>query len=208
MTSEEIKLVLEVVNTALVLVSTLAIVITTIIAIYAWKKEFKGKRKIELAEEVLALFYEARDAIRAIRNPFGFQGEGATRKPQENEAQEEKEARDRAYVVYERFDKRKEVFNKLHSKRYQFMARFGTKKAKPFEDIRMIVIEIQVSADSLAEIWSISGKSEATQKREQEDQQEDQSVIWSGGKDNIIDHRLKKVISDIEAICQPIIMGK
>jgi ADP-heptose:LPS heptosyltransferase len=200
MSVENIKLALEVVN-------TLAIVIASIVAICginAWRKEFQEKRNIELAEEVLALFYEAKDAIRAIRNPFSYQGEGKTRKPQENETPREKEARDRFYFVFERFEKRQEIFNKLHSKRYQFMARFGTEKSKPFEDLRMIVIEIQVSANSLSRIWSSNHISEDMEKR----RQEHESIIWIGGEDDPIESRVKKIISDIEAICRPIIMGK
>ena len=42
----------------------------------AWKREFIGKRKIELAEQVLAQFFEVRDAIACIRNPFSSSDEG------------------------------------------------------------------------------------------------------------------------------------
>lgn len=191
--------------------STIAIIVASGTAIYginAWKEEFRGKRKIELAEEVLALFYEARDAIRAIRNPFGYQGEGSTRKPQENETPREKNARDRAYVVYERFEKRQEVFNKLHSKRYQFMARFGNEKAKPFEDLRMIVIEIQISASQLAEILSEVAFDQNDRDTRKKERKEHESMIWQHGKNDVIDPRVEKVISDIEEACRPIIMGK
>ncbi len=196
MTNEQVKLVLEI-------VSTIAVVFASGTAIYginAWKKEFSGKRKIELAEEVLALFYEARDAISAIRSPLGFVGEGSTRKQQEGESPEQKQARDRAYVVYERYDKRKEVFNKLHSLRYRFMARFGIKEAEPFENLRLIVIEIQVSANMLAESWAYGRKSQTTEDLE--------ATIWEHGRDDIINTRLGKIVSDIEAICKPIILGK
>jgi hypothetical protein len=44
--------------------------------VFAWKREFVGKRRIELAEDVLAKFYEAAEAIRAIRSPFGWGEEG------------------------------------------------------------------------------------------------------------------------------------
>jgi len=191
--------------------STIAIIVASGTAIYginAWKEEFRGKRKIELAEEVLALFYEARDAIRAIRNPFGYQGEGSTRKPQENETPREKNARDRAYVVYERFEKRQEVFNKLHSKRYQFMARFGNEKAKPFEDLRMIVIEIQISASQLAKILSEVAFDQNDRDTRKKERKEHESMIWQHGKNDVIDPRVEKVISDIEEACRPIIMGK
>jgi hypothetical protein len=34
-----------------------------IVGVDAWRREFIGKREIELAEDVLHAFYEARDAI-------------------------------------------------------------------------------------------------------------------------------------------------
>jgi hypothetical protein len=200
MSGEEFKMILEIIN-------TLAIVIASIVAICgisAWRKEFQGKRNIELAEEILALFYEAKDAICAIRSSFGYQGEGATRKPQDGETPEQKRARDLAYVVYERYEKRQEVFRKLHSKRYQFMARFGTKEGKPFEDLRSIVNEIQVSANRLAEIWSLPNRSEATEQQ----RLKHESVIWDLSSDDPIAPRLESIIADIESICKPIIMGK
>jgi hypothetical protein len=40
----------------------------------AWKREFVGKRQIELAEQTLAKFFELRDAIAYLRNPFGTIG--------------------------------------------------------------------------------------------------------------------------------------
>ncbi|MEA3226875.1 MAG: hypothetical protein U9Q07_13070 [Planctomycetota bacterium] len=201
MSGEEVKIALEVTSTVAIVVAS----VVAILGINAWRKEFHGKRNIELAEEVLALFYEAIDAVRAIRSSLGYLGEGATRKPQDGETAQQKKARDQAYVVYARYEKRQEVFNRLHSKRYQFMARFGIKKAKPFEDLRHIVIEIQVSANRLADIWSLDERrSEATEKN----QLEHESVIWDGSRDDPIARRLEIVISDIEEICEPMILGK
>jgi hypothetical protein len=57
--------------------------------IRAWKREYIGKRKIELAEDTLMLFYQARDAIREIRNPFGAIGEGSSRQRADNETEDE-----------------------------------------------------------------------------------------------------------------------
>jgi hypothetical protein len=204
LSQEEIKMILEIVN-------TIAIIIASVVAIYginAWRKEFQGKRKIELAEEILSLFYEARDAISAIRSPFGFQGEGSTRKPQEGETPQEKQARDNAYVVYERLDKRKEVFNKLHSKRYQFMARFGKEEAKPFEELRHMVIEIKCAADQLAEIWCEVPYDEEDKKTLKEQRKEQEKIFWYYGSSDPIVPRVEKIISDIEAICKPIILSK
>ena len=58
------------------LLRDLSLLIGIWVAIYgidSWRREHKGKREIELAEDVLALFYEARDAIKYMRFPFSPQ---------------------------------------------------------------------------------------------------------------------------------------
>jgi len=206
--SEDIKITLEVINTLAIVIASEIASIAAIWGFSVWRKEFQGKRNIELAEEVLALFYEAKDAIRAIRRPPIFQGEGSTRKPQEEETSQEKQARDDAYVFYKRFDKRREVFNKLHSERYQFMARFGREEAKPFEDLKNLVIEIQCATDVLAELRCEIPYSQKDKKRLQEQIKEQEKICWYHGKSDPITLQVEKVISNIEEICRPIIIGK
>lgn len=43
--------------------------------INSWRREAQWKRKYDLAEEVLSLFYESRDKIRFIRSPIVFSEE-------------------------------------------------------------------------------------------------------------------------------------
>lgn len=130
-------------------VQTGAVVIASGVAIYgidAWKREHVGKRRIELAEEVLAMFYEARDAIHDVRAPFSFGGEGATRPPGENETSERKKALDSAYVTIERLKRHTELFSKLYSARYRFMASFGEPAGKPFYDLNERIHELNTTA--------------------------------------------------------------
>src|SRR5689334_4912630 len=90
-----------------------SLILAVFFAIYgidAWRREFIGKRRMELAEEVLALFYQARDIIEEIRSPFGYGGEGSTRKPSPNERPEDKDALDHAYSLVERYNKHIETF--------------------------------------------------------------------------------------------------
>ena len=91
----------------------------------AWKREFIGKRKIEIAENMLASFYKVRDAISFIRNSWAIQDEGKSRKKGESEDPKVSEILDRAYVVYERYEKQKEVFIEFNVMKYKFMAFFG-----------------------------------------------------------------------------------
>ncbi|MFC2013638.1 hypothetical protein ACFLU8_01990 [Chloroflexota bacterium] len=181
---------------------------TVIISVNAWRREYVGKRRLELAEEVLALFYEARDVISFIRSLFGFSGEGSTRNASPNETPEEKQINDRAYVVFERYNKCQDLFNKLYSMRYRYMARFikdfGKDSAKPFEDLRRVVNEIFLSYRMLSYYWEQQGlrqwKNEAEFKKHLEEMHKYEAIFWekSSDKDQIIP-RVDTVISDIEA---------
>jgi len=188
-----------------------AVIIASIVAIYginAWKDEFIGKRRIESAEEVLALFYQAKDAIEAMRSSFGYEGEGKTRKPGANEKSEHKDALDQAYVLIERYNKHIDIFSRLHALRYRFMAQFGAEASAPFDDLNRLINELLIAARRKARLstvpeWSL--RSEAAEEKYQREWLETDRVYYSGGEDDPIAPRLAKLISDIESKCQPII---
>lgn len=91
----------------------------------AWKREFIGKRKIEIAELLLAKFFEVRDAIAFIRNPFCNSSEGKSRSKAEHESPDESKILDQAYVANERFLKKETVFSEFNTLKYRGMATFG-----------------------------------------------------------------------------------
>ncbi len=185
-------------------VSLIIAVWTAIISMNTWRREYIGKRDFEFTEEVLSLFYEARDAIRDIRSPVRYVGEGSSRKEAPNESQKEKEINDRAYVVVERYNKHQELFNKLYSMRYRYMARFGNNAAKPFDDLKTIEIDIFSSAEMLTYYWSDRGCQQLRDETESQhypDRRQDyEAVIWRrlSGKDQIT-LKVDAIISEIEA---------
>lgn len=185
---------------------------TVIYGVNAWRREYVGKRRIELAEEVLALFYEARDAINYIRSIFGFVGEGSTRKAAPNESPEEKQINDNAYVVFERYNKRQELFNKLYAMRYRYMAQFGKDSAKPFDELNKIVSDIFLSSRMLSHYWKEQGHRQWKSKEEFEQHLQEmkkyEAIFWEmlPEEDPIIP-RVNAVISDIEAQCLKVIGG-
>lgn len=195
------------------LVNCLAAIIIAGAAIYgicAWKREFRGKRQIELAEDVLALFYEAREAITAIRSLYSYEGEGSTREPAENETPEEKKVKDRAYIVWERHKKCKSLFSKLHSIRYRFMAQVGVKEAKPFEQLRKIVSKILLAASTLSELWvegMLPHQPEKQEELRKEIKKYEAIFWWQGSKDDI-SKRADEVVADMDKTCKNIIMQK
>ncbi|MFC2041886.1 hypothetical protein ACFLTV_00040 [Chloroflexota bacterium] len=146
--------------TVIKILESISIILASLIAsgavffgVNAWRKEYIGKRKLELAEEVLSLFYESIDAIIFIRNPFTYGGEGGTRNASPNETPEEKQINDNAYVAIERYNKRQDLFNKIHSMRYRYMSHFGKESAKPFDNLDKIVKDILFSALILPDYW-------------------------------------------------------
>ena len=57
------------------IVKQISIILGIGVAFYgidSWRREHTGKRRIELAEDALALFYEAVDAIKHMRHPASF----------------------------------------------------------------------------------------------------------------------------------------
>lgn len=193
------------------LIQSSAVIIASIVAIYgisAWRVEFIGKRKIELAEEVLALFYQARDIIDSIRSSFGYAGEGKTRKPGPNEKPEHKDALDQAYVLIERYHHHADVFSRLHALRYRFMARFGTDASTPFDDLNRLINELLLAAQRKARLATVSEaslRSETALERYHQEWLEIERVYYSGEEGDPIAPRLLKIISDIESTCRPII---
>lgn len=176
--------------------------VSVIAGVNAWRIEYVGKRKLELAEEALASFYEARDAIAQIRSIFSLGGEGTTRKAAPNESPEEKEINDRAYVVFERYNHRQELFNKLYSMRYRWMARFGKGSAKPFDELNKIVQDIFISARMLSYYWKEKGRSHLRSEDQFQEHlkamQEHEAVFWERQSGDPVALRIAAVIKDIE----------
>jgi len=156
-----------------------------------------------LAEEALVLFYEAKDALRWIRSPGGFVGEGQTRKPMENETLEEKEIFDHAYIVIERYNKQQELFNKIHAMRYRYRANFGTQEAKPFDDLRGVINDIITSSRQLSRDWLGERRAQPTDRGFQKllDRiEQEEAIFYEGPEDE--DPIIPRVNAAVEAIEQ------
>lgn len=181
--------------------------IAFVAGINAWKREFVGKRCIELAETVLALFYEAQDAIREIRNPFSFVGEGTTRKRSEHEREEESALLDQAYVVFERYQKREKLFAELRSMKYRVMAAFGSNASEPFDELNQILKEIFISAQILGtHYWRRQGRGRMNEEEFQkhlEEMHKHEAVFWfMGDEKDEITPRVRNAVEKIESIAR------
>jgi len=194
------------------LLKEISLLIGIWVAIYgidSWRREHKGKRQIELAEETLALFYEARDVISYIRNPLSHTSETDSVERGESEPEVKYECRKQASIVYKRYNEHQALFNRIHSMRYRFMAQIGKEQAQPFDDLRKIVNELLSSANRLAHLWARDYfRTEEQQKEYSETVEKLEAVFWDRCNDeDPINPRLNQVVSDIEKTCSGVISG-
>jgi hypothetical protein len=178
--------------------------------IAAWQIEHRGKRNIELAEETLALFYEAKDVIEWLRHPIGFSDENSSLVQGERENKEDFEARKRVNFIFYRYNQNKELFNKIHSLRYRFMAQIGKEQAKPFDELDSLIKQIVAAARLLIILWPENKfQTEDEKKKHYEQIKRNEKIIWDPfSDDDPIKLRLNGLIKNIESVCQDVIVAK
>ena len=177
--------------------------VSFIFGVSAWRREFVGKRRIELAEEVLALFYEAEDVIRAIRSPMASGGEGRTRERGENEDEDLAGLLDQAFVAFERYERHQEFFARLRATRYRFKAAFGVEAGKPFSDLDNAVQRILVAARMLGtSYWPRQGRpmSEERFKQHLDEMERLEADFWAMGKEDSLAEAVHAAVGKVEAI--------
>ncbi len=157
----------------------------------AWRAEVVGRRKAELAEEVLALFYRARDVLIWARLPSDVA------------AREQPGSGLYAAAVstpVERLTLESQLFSELQAGRYRFMAYFGKAAAGPFDEVRAIHAEIVKSAEQLARDQATPGQAAARARGALQ-----QSIGWGRFGEDSLAKRLDEAILAVEDICRPLI---
>ncbi len=202
-------------DTILNLIQSISIIIASIVAIWginSWRREAKWKRKYELAEEVLSLFYECKEKFQIIRSPFGHIDEGKTRKRNEHETAAETERLNNAYVFIERYEKEKEPFIKLASLKFRFMTIFGKESGEPFDEVRRILNTIFLAASRLGNrYWKDQGSgifntSDEHFQRHLKEMHKNESIIWGNYDDeDITAKQIDQCVLKIETYCSLII---
>jgi len=186
-------------------IATIAASSAVIYGINTWHKEFSGKRRIELAEDLLTLINEARDCIQQIRSSGVWQVEGQTRKPGPSETPEKKEILDNCFIPIERYQHNREVFNKLQALQYRCAARLGNRITEPLRNILKIPNQIIIAAN-LLKTNRIEQLSRQLDPDLLEVMKEQRKIITGDGTDqDEILQVVNKAVEEIETICRPII---
>lgn len=198
----------DIINSVGVLIAALSF----LAGVSAWKREFVGKRRIELAESVLAKFYEAEDAIREIRNPFGHVGEGGSRQRDPHENPEEERILDQAYVVFERYKKHEKLFAGLRAMRYQCMASFGQTASEPFNELSDTLNQIFSSARILGtHYWPRQGRAPMSDEEFQkhlEGMRKHEAIFWFSGDEDEISPKIRGAVGKMEKITKNVMSAQ
>jgi hypothetical protein len=194
-------------------VSVIAASIVAVFGINAWRKEFRGKRKIGLAEEVLELFYRAKDIITSERFPVYFTNEYSKREPKSTETPKQKQIRDLVHVTLERYYRHNETFSRIYTLRYRVMAQFDKNSITPFNELKSVLDDLRTELSRWAMLSEvdIDPSHWSTPQLLQQHLakiEECEKVLWGMGENDPISPRLKKIIENIERICQLQITGK
>lgn len=182
-------------GTAMAGLATLVAGWAAIRGVDAWRSELVGRRKAELAEDVLAQFYRARDVLIWARLP--------DRPPELQPQAGDRDQRHRSHASpIERLTGESALFSELQASRYRFMAYFGEDSVHPAEEMRAIHHAVVSSAQAL-----IRDPDERASDIER-DRWED-TIGWVDDGDNdALARRLTETITAIEHACRPLITDR
>ncbi|MEE4011736.1 hypothetical protein V1T76_06735 [Roseibium sp. FZY0029] len=189
-------------------ISVIVAALSVTIGVSAWRRSLIGQKRIELAEQVIEGFHEARNALQAIRSPMGTAKEGMTRVRKEGEDAAESRILDQAYVAFERYEARSEIFSKLMAKRYRFALYFGDKAAEPFEDLNDILKQIFLASHKLARLWKAQGTAmeQDVFEKHLKNMHAAEAIFWEGAEDpDPLNPKIETMLNNITETCRKIV---
>lgn len=151
--------VLDWVQAGTAIVEMIAVVVASGIAgfgITTWKREHLGKRKIEVAEQTLALFYETRSIFNAIRSKAYSTEEALERVKLQGEYQDQTDDLNLMFAVRTRFKQYESHFAKIKATSFQFMAVVGKEHVVLFDRFESLVHSLKFAASELENLYAVN----------------------------------------------------
>ena len=183
-------------------------IIAALVVVYgvnSWRRETVGKRRLDAGEAIMSKFYQTRDAIREIRDPWSSPAESSERERSDNESETVRRALDISFVVNKRLQSKEALFTEFRSLKYMAMSVFGPDAEQPFKEIESVIREIKNAAFWLqADPWLPEiYQSEPDRRENLKQQRELRSVIWSRYSDNDkIEQRVQDAVNQMESMAK------
>jgi len=188
---------------------SVAVIIASVVAIWGintWKREHVGRRRIDLAEETLALFYEARDVINATRSAIGQAGD--TELVEEWASYNETDASSGGpapppLLALRLSRRQRDLFSRIRAVRFRFAAAFGRDAAQPFYDLLAVRRDICDAEDEFRLVHDNVNEVTEDHKRRMT---ELIRVMYTGSNDSDpTTRRLNEIVEGVERVCRPVI---
>jgi hypothetical protein len=191
---------------------TFVAALLAVIGVRAWHRDFLGKREIELAEETLRLFYQARDSIRRMRSPFAIGTESSEVTQEPGESQERLHWRRTVAPMWKRYSDDMALFAELESTKYTFMARFGAEARESFDALRSLTNRLFTAANMLVltanfnqefDVADPNDNARIAQLRKQRRTWEEH--VWEIAEDDAINSELNRIVTHVEGRCRQVL---
>jgi hypothetical protein len=172
------------------LAANVVLLITAITAVFGvtkWAKEHKGRKRIDLAEDVLATAYEAADAISYMRSPFSFDSESKDLVRHESETDAQFRLRKTYSVAYFRYQQNSELFSKLRTLTYRVEAVFGKAHGNPIRELLKAPHQVINAGNSLARLIGDSDLvAPEVHARNFDFRQKQEATFWEGLENDVL----------------------
>lgn len=168
----------------------------------AWRREAGGKRRLELAEEILTRVYEVADAVAFVRNPHGRTEENLDRPGRDEEDSRLREYRDMYYPIVRRLKDSRPAFATLAGQRGRTRALFGDDLLDAYSEVIGIHNEVWEAADEL--LRDVPWEGEQTEERFARHLSL-RGKLWSSEEGDDIETRLVHAVQMVEDRLRPII---
>lgn len=170
------------------------------------KDQLVHKRRFELAEGLLADAYHFRDLMGFVRNGATFGVEGTSRKPEQNEPENDKSMKDSYFVPVERLQKENDFISTFFAKQYTAQAQFGPEAVRAFELFSRSILEVRTASYML-----IDGVGRHNNEKEFTNQL--LCDIWERyalalKKEDLVGKKISEGVSTFEKLCKPVLEWK
>lgn len=137
-----------------VAVAAVAAAVQGVKSLSTWRAETIGRRKMELAEEALALAYQAQEVIEYARHPVSWSSEGTSRPGRGKDGETGALTRklDGLFVTAERMNREPELWSRLRTLLFRFRAVFGDDVAKHLEELLAVRRDVLGAVDDASEM--------------------------------------------------------
>lgn len=166
-------------------------------ALGKWRDETLGKRRLELAEDVLASFYQVQEIIHDARGRYVD-----AREMVREEGVPDEVVGNSAYAPRRRLRASFDKVLDLRTKRHRFAAVFGQEATKPWDVIESVLHEIDAACDALLDL---RGEHVPRSDPNAAFYIEQRRILGRGGQDDPIAPRVAQAVGEVEAICRPIV---